>query len=557
MLSESSRPKSALPKEPVAKAIPATPVDDSNPPPPRADLPKYNARLADDAAVRYDYNTTVGSHAAARDDLAPGTEVYTEVTAVGVVRHSLTALACDACFRALPAAPKPAEGQKAVPAGVGCADCAAVRYCSEDCRDRVSARHKLECALAAPLDKIRQERNMDPDLLRLAVRILALQHLGEAADVTDVPTRREAFDEAWVTAVSTVAEDLVAVLPENLATSADTVIDLACRISVFAQGFSDPTHTAASGGVGLFPTMAQFFPHSCDPNCVLVGTAPGRLAIRTVRSVSAGEPLTVSFVDLYHPREQRRRDLLINKRFWCECPRCSALLSNSVDRYMDGILCRRCRRGVMIFEETKEVADINALMKDVTILDNEIQGKCAECETCHTRIPVTELVAALKSAIEDFAAAMQLVRQRRLPEARQALEAYLLRYERGRVLHTYNSYLLNSLIPLMNACLALNDLHGAVTHNKTVLERMTTSGALPPFSPDIADFHVHLADLYLRLVRNRSGKQSRSGTILIERYRQWSRESFTRALVIYTVALGADHPKTQRVRQRRDAVASA
>ncbi|KAJ1976626.1 hypothetical protein H4R34_003907 [Dimargaris verticillata] len=503
-----------------------------------------------------------GQRAITTTALAAGAELAVESVAASVVRHPFVKHVCFTCRTVLP---RNSEGTPT--AHASCDKCGLAFYCSQDCQDKSAALHGLECEASQKLAEIKQTHSVDLDLLRLTLRIVAMQALQQEAAqspvlgeftpaqyINDIPTHRDSFDEQWVQVVSAAAVDLVSALPSTLPATVDDVVDLACRINVYAYGFSDIKSRNTNECVGLFPMLSTFLTHSCDPNCLLVAKDNGCLTVRSLKPIQEGEAVTVSYVDLYQPREQRRRDLLMAKHFWCKCPRCNSMLSESVDRFMDGILCRRCKRGVMIFEETKEVDDINALMKDVSILDDEIKGKRAKCERCPATMSVTELVDILKNAIEDYAKSMLLVRQRKLPESRQALEAYLRKYEKGRLLHTNNSYLLNTLIPLMNTCVAQGDLHTAVTCNKAIVERMTESHALPEFAPEVAEFRYHLGDLYMRMVNKKGTAKTKAGQTLLVRYQKEAKNAFALAHRAYLVAYGPYHPKTQLAAVRRNRI---
>ncbi|KAJ1654217.1 hypothetical protein IWQ61_005809 [Dispira simplex] len=527
------------------------------------DITQY-APLAEKALFTLKVNKNRDAHSVAARTLTLGTEVMQDKAAAAIVRTAFTKQVCDMCFAPLPVVPADAKE----PSGTPCDQCEFVRYCSEDCRAKATPYHQEECSVSGKLEAIREKHKVDVDLLRLVLRVLALYQTQDSAAkpvaneftpvrfIEDLPSRKEAFEETWIKTITDAMDAFIAVLPGNLATLAtsDFLIGLACRISIHSQGFADPASRRNNDCIGLFPLTAQFINHSCLPNAYLVSKANGRVAIRTLQEVPEGQALTVSYVDLFQPREQRRRDLLMTRHFWCQCRRCNELLSSSVDRYMDGILCRKCKFGVMIFEETKEVNDINALMTDTSILDKEIRGKKAECESCKAKIPVADLVKVLKQAIEDYAGAIMLVRQRRLPEARKALETYLQTYERGELLHFYNSYLLNVLIPLMNTCVALNDVHAAVTYNKAILKRMALTNALPRVAPETGEFWYHLGDLYNRLANTKlqqSRNPTKSVTILINRYLKEAKAAYVEAHKIFNVAYGKAHPKTQLALQRR------
>ncbi|RKP36183.1 hypothetical protein BJ085DRAFT_27159, partial [Dimargaris cristalligena] len=365
MLRDSSVRTQSATKPPMAKPAQQTPAKVLKRP--IVDASKFLS-LLNNSDVEFRFSQKKSEHTLTVNPLPAGTEVTVERAAVAIVRNNFVNQVCDNCFTFIPPV-QGADKKTRLPGGVACStECTLVRYCSDACRDQAAPRHKLECATAAKLDEIRKTHSIDLDLLRLALRVLALEKIQTDADepipaqftpirfLADLPTRRETFEDDWMTTVSAAVTDFIAALPEELKplASNDKIIDLACRINIFAHGFSNTRSRNTNECVGLFPMIGHFFNHSCEPNCLLVSKDDGCVAVRTLKNVEAGQELTVSYVDLFQPREQRRRDLLVNKHFWCECRRCNALLSNSIDRFMDGLLCRRCKNGVMVFEETKE-----------------------------------------------------------------------------------------------------------------------------------------------------------------------------------------------------------
>ena len=63
--------------------------------------------------------------------------------------------------------------------------------------------------------------------------------------------------------------------------------------------------------------------HSCSPNCSTENAAAAAIYLAAAKPVAAGSELTVSYVPLALPRQQRQA-LLSSYGFVCCCPRCEA-----------------------------------------------------------------------------------------------------------------------------------------------------------------------------------------------------------------------------------------
>ena len=85
-------------------------------------------------------------------------------------------------------------------------------------------------------------------------------------------------------------------------------------------------HAARNPTRGCLGLLASLMEHSCEPNTeveIATTTEGSALTLRTLRDVQAGEPLTICYVQYNLPRDERRRRLLFQYGFWCECQRCS------------------------------------------------------------------------------------------------------------------------------------------------------------------------------------------------------------------------------------------
>ena len=95
---------------------------------------------------------------------------------------------------------------------------------------------------------------------------------------------------------------------------------LLCRVN--AHGILDPL-TQRSIGVGLYPSAALAFNHSCCPNLDFLPGEDGRMRFVTTREVRPGEELTITYTDLLtSTRSERRQSLAEEYYFDCDCPRC-------------------------------------------------------------------------------------------------------------------------------------------------------------------------------------------------------------------------------------------
>eukprot|EP00977_Amphora_coffeiformis_P012802 scaffold3234_cov166-Amphora_coffeaeformis.AAC.17 len=88
-----------------------------------------------------------------------------------------------------------------------------------------------------------------------------------------------------------------------------------------------PNATPGSGKVAFF-AYASKVAHSCRPNSSYSSkTADGMLEYKAIRSISAGEMITFSYIDqlLETPTFIRRKKLMESKAFRCMCERCTSM----------------------------------------------------------------------------------------------------------------------------------------------------------------------------------------------------------------------------------------
>ncbi|KAI8956772.1 hypothetical protein F5Y11DRAFT_353288 [Daldinia sp. FL1419] len=77
-------------------------------------------------------------------------------------------------------------------------------------------------------------------------------------------------------------------------------------------------------GACIFGTFA-YTNHSCVPNTIweVIGDPPFFLRMTTKRAITAGEEITVTYLDFGRTELKRRQEQLANWGFRCRCPRCT------------------------------------------------------------------------------------------------------------------------------------------------------------------------------------------------------------------------------------------
>ncbi|KAG8471241.1 hypothetical protein KFE25_009662 [Diacronema lutheri] len=282
-------------------------------------------------------------------DIAAGTPV--------LLAHAFSSgvgdASCAACLVDLAAVGGGADGPR-------CAGCG-MRYCSLTCasddthtaracamlrRLRSSAdwdtpivRHlvRLVCALGDPAAPA-PARGSGADLIALAQRLRATPDRTQLApaDVFALDACRVRMPTDRYKSVAATSKFVLRlwrkaradVEPRAAPVAAAEPADVAgalCRI--MHNGFAVRNARGDEVGCALLPT-ASMFNHSCEPSCKLRATLGGARAGRslefeTARALTAGDELTISYVDVSLPRETRRERLDHSYYFACACARCA------------------------------------------------------------------------------------------------------------------------------------------------------------------------------------------------------------------------------------------
>ncbi|KAJ2855484.1 hypothetical protein J3B02_002142 [Coemansia erecta] len=537
-----------------------------------ADNSKY-AGIENVLPVKLKWSNTKGRHIVAAKDIPAGTLVTVEKAAASIVRNQSFVNICHHCFKPVTiktqTRPKlDAQGNQVagqvekvnVPTH-SCTTCKMAAYCSEACQQSHAAEHQVQCAALAEVNSISAAHRVSPESLRSVLALIGRRSVDKSSNRSEIPEftdnastakptpfacvmdlnpNRHYIEREALKEIQAALKEIIALVPDSAKISLPEAVELHCI-------FSTNQHQLVVNNqqvLAVYPTTALFFHHSCSPNCVYIGETNGAMYVRTMVDVSADTDLNISYVEICQPREQRRRDLLLTRHFWCKCRRCSTLLSKSVDRFMDGIQCTSCKNGVMIFEETKEVQDINELMTDISALDKEIQGKYAECESCPAKIEVTKLVDVLKAAITDYGIAHQTLQKGDLDQGRYQLEKFIKDYEDKHILSPFNAYLVNTYITLMRVCTQMGSIDRAIRYNGVVIQRLEgIEGAVPSSYPRLVEYHMSLADMCLKQAKKKASNRTPLGRSTTRKYLNEAKSSFEAAYKGRSVIYGENSPR--------------
>ncbi|MES1907260.1 MAG: hypothetical protein MHM6MM_000417 [Cercozoa sp. M6MM] len=192
-------------------------------------------------------------------------------------------------------------------------------------------RHGLVLNSSTNDDKYTGIISLDEALL-LALAQYCSQPNNEQIDT--LQTHQEGVDKALLDVLKATQCDFARVfsLKEN-----KSVVRFVLQMNVNAHGMMPRAPLDAENydmprnvdvAVGLFP-FVPLLNHSCAPNAVFQNTGGRKMQVRTVRHVSTGTPVCVSYIDTARRKRTRQKDLKQTKFFNCHCERCRLSFSHA------------------------------------------------------------------------------------------------------------------------------------------------------------------------------------------------------------------------------------
>ncbi|XP_067898585.1 histone-lysine N-methyltransferase Smyd1-like isoform X2 [Heterodontus francisci] len=245
----------------------------------------------------------------AKQELLSGDVVFAEPAYAAVVFDNLTHQVCHSCFK------KQTKLQR-------CGQCKFAHYCDRTCQRAAWSEHKNECVA------IRNYGKPINETIRLASRVLwRMAREGDIvsedriSSLEDLQDHVDDLSEEEKTQLTSDVEVLGSFWHSN-----NQHFDIQSIAHIFGvincNGFTiSDQHGLQAVGVGLFPNLC-LINHDCWPNCTVI-LNNGKIELRAIQKIKAGEELTVSYVDFLNLSADRRNQLKKHYYFDCTCEYCT------------------------------------------------------------------------------------------------------------------------------------------------------------------------------------------------------------------------------------------
>ncbi|KAL1918701.1 uncharacterized protein VTP21DRAFT_2723 [Calcarisporiella thermophila] len=355
-----------------------------------------------------------------------------------------------------------------------CSSCKVLHYCSKKCQlEEWSAFHKEECA-----NWVRLGRHV-PTAIRTICRVLIRRNKSPATfeEVENLENLKSKFLSSKLELFGQMSLVVSKVLPPSLLLSPSSMIDLFCRFT--CNSFSVVDDECVGIGVGVYP-LAAMVNHSCWPNCIAM-FEEDQMVIRCLRDIEEGEELTISYVDIALPTEERRRELLERYFFICNCDLCQKRKPSDIDlRCAFKCSNQNCSGGL---------APLDPLSEDEEY--NEICAKCGDI----TKYDVHEIREKQEFSQMKYEKAVAF--QKIDPEKAINLleETYSLQFP---LLHSLNYELLRTRQLLKILYIERQRWADALSHTTSILSAFHQ--LLPPHHPLLGVLQLSAAKLILHLL---------------------------------------------------------
>jgi tetratricopeptide (TPR) repeat protein len=463
-------------------------------------------------------NDDRGRGVVAKRKLRPGEIAWQADAWCAVVSDNFIASVCATCFRI----PNEEDGDM----DIKCEGCGIAYYCSEKCKEESAALHKLECQCARQIVQVTQGKS-DTRGARMMIRVLAQRQLEQqqgatveepneiaADDMTSKPIWNGAkFEdvERLVSHLDTMPDEKidqyrgiakgVSKMPVSAGMPEEDVLQLVATLQCNSQGIVDLNHHRR-GDLLIAPADIN---HSCAPNC-FVAFHGKKVQFRTIKPIAEGEELTITYTDLYLPRDLRRQKLLTSHCFGCACDRCTDDSPNSVDMGLSGFAC------------LSDGCD--------GLVPAASNSSC--CLTCGARYDPQMLEGISMRSTQLYQEALKLYSERNFEGAGKKFADLIEQY--GNSLYRRHTLLYNSFHHLMSASNAVGNAAAGASFARRAIACLEQ--VYPKYHSEVAMMHAALAQTEWRRFTD---KPSDPGP------QHASVSAFSRCLEILDVCYGKTH----------------
>ena len=475
-------------------------------------------------------NEERGRGVVAQRTLRPGEIAWQADAWCAVVSDNFVASVCATCFRV----PNEEDGDM----DIKCEGCGIAFYCSDKCKEESAALHKLECSCARSIVQVTQGKS-DTRGARMMIRVLAQRQLEQQqgatiesecdecapddmkskpiwnrtkyADVERLVSHLDTMEDKKIDSYRGIAKG-VSKMPVSEGLDEDEVLQLVATLQCNSQGIVDLNHHRR-GDLLIAPADIN---HSCAPNS-FVAFHGKTVQFRTIKSIAEGEELTITYTDLYLPRDLRREKLLASHCFECACDRCTDDSPNSVDSGLSGFAC----------------------LNDGC--DGLVPGKSATCLTCGSRYDPSMLEGISVESTKLYEQGLKLHSERNYEGSGKKFADLVEQY--GNSLYRRHTILYNSFHHLMSASNAIGNATAGASFARRAISCIEQ--VYPKYHSEVAMMHAALAQTEWRRFTDKPsdpGPQMASVT------------SFNRCLEILAVCYGKNHEAHIELTKLRDKV---
>ncbi|OLY79747.1 Histone-lysine N-methyltransferase Smyd1 [Smittium mucronatum] len=444
-----------------------------------------------------------------------------------------------------------------------CITCKVAAYCSEKCRIEDLDVHLLECQIFKNLYDKGIPKGMNATRMRFIIRLLILKKLSQQEEflvggeketpirfIEYLPTFVEFYVGQWMKMALAESDFLSQFLPKELSFSLVELKNLCCIIAGSGIHFLNSNDWVGNMFLGLFPMSSLYFKQSCYPNCTFYGTKDGRLIFRTLGNISKGEVLSISYTNIYQSRDLRRKDLFFKKNIWCNCSRCKEPINSSKDRFLEGVTCRKCRKGVLVGIEAtviknKDDSKENSSEDSEDDFEPYPSYKCTLCKRTEDPDYVKDI---LKISNNLYESSLDHFKDKSYKSSIPKFESIILKYKTSGQLSKYNEYVVNSHINLVYCYQRIGKPILALSNCRSSVALLEESGVFPENWPDLTKLRVTLGKLFIKVADDRFAKLPKSSKEIVKKYYKLATESFKQALSETIVSYGHDHIYANQLR---------
>ncbi|KAM9971991.1 hypothetical protein ACTFIW_011981 [Dictyostelium discoideum] len=134
-------------------------------------------------------------------------------------------------------------------------------------------------------------------------------------------------------------------------------------------------------GVAVSPS-SSYFNHSCIPNCTDVRDG-SNMTFKSLYPIKKGDQLTISYIELDQPIQDRKDELKYGYYFDCICPRCNGDSNSidSMDNWISKFYCSQ-KKCTGLYYSKSMIPILNTLTSN-----HEIQLSCSNCNNINIVSP--------------------------------------------------------------------------------------------------------------------------------------------------------------------------